>query len=180
MRVSSRIGNLDRLKFGDLLTAFLKARPRLEATVRARTLNRATAEDVVQDAWLKLDAADAIIPIDNVGGYLSRVVSNAVTDHFRKERRRSEIDHELSDILWDNIDTVSPEKVLIGRENLAILCKALDELPERSREIFLLNRMHGIPHRKIADQMGISDNAVYYHIRRALEHLARFRDEFMY
>ncbi|MCL8000328.1 sigma-70 family RNA polymerase sigma factor [Brucella sp. 21LCYQ03] len=143
-----------------------------------RTSNRATAEDVVQDAWLKLEAAEASTPVDNIGGYLSRVVNNAITDHFRKERRRSQIDQELSDILWESIDTISPEQVMIDRENLALLCNALDELPKKTREIFLLNRMQGVPHRKIAEQMGISDNAVYYHIRRALEHLAKFRDEF--
>ena len=178
MRVSLRIGNVDKLKLGNLLSAFMKARPRLEAAARMRTSNSSIAEDVVQDAWLKLEAANASTPVDNVGGYLSRVVNNAVTDHFRRERRRSEIDQELSEILWESVDTISPEKMLIDQENLALLCNALDELPDKTREIFLLNRMQGVPHRKIAEQMGMSDNAVYYHIRRALEHLAIFRDEF--
>jgi RNA polymerase sigma-70 factor (ECF subfamily) len=40
-----------------------------------------------------------------------------------------------------------------------------------------MNRIDGIPHRRIAEQMGMTDEAVYYHVRRALERLARLRDD---
>jgi RNA polymerase sigma-70 factor (ECF subfamily) len=74
---------------------------------------------------------------------------------------------------------VSPERTVIGRENLDAVRAALDELPEKTRRIFLMNRIDGIPHRRIAEQMGITDEAVYYHVRRALERLARLRDDFV-
>ena len=48
---------------------------------------------------------------------------------------------------------------------------------EKTRRIFLMNRIERIPHRRIAEQLGITDEAVYYHIRRALERLAALRDE---
>ncbi len=95
----------------------------------------------------------------------------------RKERRRSEIDLELSGLLWENVDEASPERVLIGRERLSSVCAALDELAPRTRQIFLMNRVEQIPHRRIAESLGITEEAVYYHIRRALERLAELRDE---
>jgi RNA polymerase sigma-70 factor (ECF subfamily) len=58
------------------------------------------------------------------------------------------------------------------------VCLALDNLPEKTRRIFLMNRIEHISHRKIAEKLGISDEAVYYHIRRALERLAKVRDTF--
>ena len=169
---------LDNLHFGKLLATFLSLRPRLEAAARARTGSRAQAEDILQDTWLKLDKARTGGPIDNPGGYITQVARNALTDQHRKDRRRGEIDDELNEVLWEKQDTVSPERILIGREAVRAVETILAELPERTRQIFLMNRIDGISHRKIASQLGISDEAVYYHIRRALERLASVRDEF--
>lgn len=163
--------------FRKLVSAFLKARPRLETVAQARTGCRATAEDLLQDAWLRLEKVPSDVSIENPAGFIVHVTKRTIADHVRKERRRSEIDADVSDILWDDVDKISPERSLIGRENLEAVCEALDELPEKTRRIFLLNRIGHIPHRKIAEQLGISDEAVYYHIRRALERLAELRDD---
>lgn len=168
---------VDRLKLGKLIGAFVKARPRLEASARARTGCRATAEDLVQDAWLKLEDTRLDAEVHNPGGFITQVASTTVAGHLRKERRRAEIDAEISGLLWDSVDEASPERMLIGRENLRAVCAALDALPARTRRIFLMNRIEQIPHRRIAEMLGISDEAVYYHIRRALERLAVLRDE---
>lgn len=169
---------VDRLSFGKLIGAFAKVRPRLQAAAKARTGCSATAEDLMQDTWLKLENAgveDSVI--HNPAGFITRVAQHAVTSHLRNQRRRNEIDGELTEILWENCDLVSPERALIGRENLKAVRKALDELPEKTRTIFLMNRIDGISHRQLAELHGITSEAVYYHIRRALEHLADLRSE---
>jgi len=168
---------VNRLKLANLMGAFAKARPRLEAIARARTGCRATAEDLIQDTWLKLENTRFDGSIDNPGGYITKVAGSVVSSHTRKERRRSEIDAELSDLLWESVDMVSPERALIGRERLSAVHAILDELPEKTRRIFLMNRIEQVPHRRIAEALGISEEAVYYHIRRALERLAAFRDD---
>ena len=172
----------DRLHHGDNLLWRVQAAPRLSAIQfatqhpglgwTAMWLSRAQAEDILQDTWLKLDKARTGGPIDNPGGYITQVARNALTDQHRKDRRRGEIDDELNEVLWEKQDTVSPERILIGREAVRAVETILAELPERTRQIFLMNRIDGISHRKIASQLGISDEAVYYHIRRALERLA--------
>ena len=83
---------MDRFTLGKLLAAFLQVRPRLEAVARARTGNRALAEDLIQDTWFKLEAAQLDGPIDNPAGFIIQVANNTVTDHLRKERRRADID----------------------------------------------------------------------------------------
>lgn len=167
---------MDRLKLGQLLTAFAALKQRLESLAQARTGSRAIAEELVQDTWLKLSGSRGDV-IDNPGGFISQVARNTVTDHLRKERRRAEIDAELSDLLWPGIDEVSPERTLIGREQVQRVRAVLGELPEKTRKIFLMNRIDGIPHRRIAELFDMTDEAVYYHIRRALERLATLRDE---
>lgn len=169
---------VEKLDLKRLMAAFVKMRPRLEAAALARVRSAATAEDLVQDTWVKLEKARTAAAIDNPAGFVAQVARNTVSDHLRKERRRSEIDSEVSGLLWEGIDEVSPERMVIGRENLDAVRAALDELPEKTRRIFLMNRIDGIPHRRIAEQMGITDEAVYYHVRRALERLARLRDDF--
>lgn len=164
-------------QFGKLIATFLKARPRLETVAEARTGNRSTAEDLLQDAWLRLEKVRSDVPIENPAGFIVSVTKRTVIDHVRKERRRAEIDTEISDVLWESVDEISPERYLIGRESLEAVCAVLDELPEKTRRIFLMNRIERIPHRRIAEQLGITDEAVYYHIRRALERLAALRDQ---
>ncbi|MHC5655433.1 RNA polymerase sigma factor [Stappia sp.] len=167
-----------RLQLANLIGAFVKARPRLEAVAQARIGSRAIAEDLMQDVWLRLEAASLDAPIENPVGFVTRVARNTVTDHLRKERRRGEIDTELSQVLWEGAEEISPERTLIARQRLHAVCLALDNLPEKTRRIFLMNRIEHISHRKIAEKLGISDEAVYYHIRRALERLAKVRDTF--
>lgn len=159
------------------LSAFFQARNRLKTIATARTGNWATAEDLLQDTWLKIENRRGEDVIDNPAGFITQVVRHAVSDHVRKERRRAEIDAEIAGLLWETTDEISPERTVIGQENLARVATVLDELPEKTRRIFLLNRIDQVPHRRIAEMIGISDEAVYYHIRRALEHLSELRDQ---
>ncbi|WP_197032531.1 RNA polymerase sigma factor [Rhizobium sp. CF080] len=168
---------MNKLGIGKLLSAFLQVRPRLEATATKWTGNRAIAEDLLQDTWLKLESRSGERSIENPAGFVAQVAKNTISDHARKERRRAEIDSDVADLLWEATDEISPERTTIGKENLKAVSAALDELPERTRRIFLLNRIDQISHRRIAEMFGITDEAVYYHIRRALEHLADIRDQ---
>lgn len=161
-----------------LFATFLKIRPQLESFAHARTGSRATAEDLVQDTWARLETATLKAPIEHPGTFIGRITNHAIVDHARKERRRAGINAELSDLIWERRDDISPERIAIGRERLRAASRILDELPEKTRRIFLMNRIEGITHRRIAKQLGITDEAVYYHIRRALERLAELRDEF--
>ncbi len=157
--------------------AFMAIRPQLVATAQSRLGSRALAEDLVQETWLKLETARSEAPVENPGDFIAQVTRNAIRDHFRKERRRAAIDAEVNGLIWEESDEISPERTLIGCENLRAVQAALQELPEKTRRIFLMNRIGNIPHRRIAEMLDMSDEAVYYHIRRALEHLAQLRDE---
>jgi len=165
-------------RIGQLLEAFASLRPRMEALARSRAGNREAAEDLMQDTWIKLSLSASGAAVENPAGFVTAAARNTVVDHVRKDRRRAEIDAEVQSLLWDATDDISPERVVIGREMLKMVESALDEMPERSRRIFLMNRLGGISHRQIARQLGISEEAVYYHIRRVLERLAAVRDSF--
>lgn len=159
-----------------LMTSFATLRPRIEALTRGRVGCSATAEDIVQDTWIRLSKVRNDETIDNHASFAMRAAKNAAIGHFRKQKRRSEIDAEVNELLWQSVDEISPERVVMGRDMLRAVDAALKTMPEKSRRIFLMNRLGGISHREIARQLGISDEAVYYHIRRVVERLAEFRD----
>lgn len=61
-----------------------------------------------------------------------------------------------------------------ARRRLRQLEGAVAELPERTRRIFVLNRLHGETYQEIADRLGVSVSTVQKHLMRALAH-AMFR-----
>jgi RNA polymerase sigma factor (sigma-70 family) len=165
-----------RMELTKLLSSFAALRPRIEAMTRGRVGCGATAEDIAQDTWIRLANAGDGDAIDNHAAFAMRAAKNAVIGHFRKQKRRSEIDAEVSDLLWPSIDELSPERVVMGRDMLRAVEAALGTMPERSREIFLMNRLGGVSHREIARRLAVSEETVYYHIRRVVERLAEVRD----
>lgn len=132
----------------------------------------------MQDTWIKLSTLEDTTAISNPPAFMQRVARNLAVDHYRKERRRTSLDEELKDILWESVDEASPERILMGREMLAAVERKLAELPAQSRDIFLMNRFQGKTHRAIAEELGVSEQTVYYHIRRVLDELGRVRDAF--
>lgn len=167
---------VEKNKLARFLEVFLALRPRLSVSARLRTGSHAAADDLLQDTWMKLDrsTSDKIV---NTAGFVSRVAHNATIDYLWKERRRTKFAEELANFADNGVDDLSPERHLISQQNLRAVEAALDTLPEKTRRIFLMNRLEGISHRRLAERFGMSEEAVYYHIRRALEKLAAVRDE---
>ncbi len=178
LAAASGVTIMSSLPLKRLLKVFVSDRPQLEAAVYQRVHCSATTADVMQDTWLKLEAVGEEATIENAEGFVRRVAQNAATDHVRKERRRSTIDHEVHGLLWETETEFTPERILMGRQALKEVEGALATLPEQSRRIFLMNRFDGQTHREIAAQLRISETAVYYHVRRVLEHLAAVRERF--
>ncbi|WP_073014228.1 RNA polymerase sigma factor [Roseibium suaedae] len=152
-------------------------KPQLLAVTRQRRVDRSLADDLIQESWVKVQTAVSDQNIENLAGYVHRTLSNTTLDHLRREKRRREIDAEVQDILSEGTYDISPERAVMAREMLEVVTEALNAMPERSRRIFLMNRIDGLSHRKIAALEGISEEAVYYHIRRVLERLATARAE---
>jgi RNA polymerase sigma-70 factor (ECF subfamily) len=66
------------------------------------------------------------------------------------------------------VDEISPEREAIGRDNYVRFVEALEELPERPRMVFVLNRFEEMTGREIAAMLGISQRQVEKDISRVL------------
>lgn len=134
------------------------------------------AAEVAQDAFLRLHRMEQPENLDNARAFLFQVASNLAIDqlrrrtlHFRfvkKEKSLAE-DGEPFD---SNASAASPEKILSAREKLADIYQAIDELPFKTRQAFLLHRHTGLSYQEIAVEMGVSVSSVEKYILEALKH----------
>jgi len=150
----------------------------LQRFVERRTGSPALAEDVLQETWIRASKAGGPLP-DNVRAYLFRMVANLTTDHLRRDRSKQrwelassnphagtgESDQDLPEQAAND-----PADVTLSRQEFAVLSRAVDELPDKCREVFLLYRGLGMTMREVAQQLSISEKTVEKHIARAMLH----------
>lgn len=145
------------------------------------TGNRARAEDVLQETWLKVvRSAAGYQPKARFTTWLYTVARNLCVDSARKESYRKA--DSLEDTGVDGTSrplepaadgSQSPDRMAHQLELRPLLEKALQGLPEEQREVFVLREYSGIPFKEIADVTGVSENTVKSRMRYALEGLRR-------
>ncbi|KQM99321.1 hypothetical protein ASE85_11540 [Sphingobium sp. Leaf26] len=158
-----------------LLEAFMQTRPALLRYLTVRGATAEEAEDILQDIGLKL-STDQVGLVDQPRAYLYRMATNHFLLHRRTAGRRARREeawvdaHSGASRATDQ--TPSAEARIMHRQRLALLQRALDALPERTRQIFRRFRIDGEPQRAIAADIDISVSAVEKHLARAYEAVA--------
>jgi RNA polymerase sigma factor (sigma-70 family) len=112
----------------------------------------AEAEDAVQDAWLRLGRTDPG-DIDNLGGWLTTVVSRICLDQLRarKSRREESTADRFPDPLVTEVDAVDPEHEAVLSDSLGMaIMVVLDELGPAERLAFVLHDVFGLAFAEIA------------------------------
>ncbi|MFF7706767.1 sigma-70 family RNA polymerase sigma factor [Pseudomonas sp. NPDC007930] len=147
------------------LEVFLAERPRMEAVVAKRVGCRQTAADLVQDLFLRFWRRPQA-PVGELRHYLMRSAGNLAIDHLRSQGARERLADGLAPL--ESASGPAPDAALEVGSDLRHVEAALRALPERTRRIFLLNRIHGRTYADIAKAMQVSQSAVEKHMMRAL------------
>lgn len=138
-----------------------------------------TAEDLMQEIWIRANQREDALPaITNPRAYLFSTAANLVTDYLRTQSRRDRLLNDTQSYLWKDVDTLTPERYVIARDELNHMGQSLADLRPISRKIFYLNRFGGYTIKQIAEEIGVSTGAVSYHIKLVLDQLACARDDF--
>ena len=123
------------------------------------------SEDIVQDCfslvWERLSSDKA--QVENMKSYLFSMVRNKSLDYLQNEKR---IETTVS--VAELNEELVQEEVEERSEMEARMWTAIDSLPERCREIFLLNKRDGLKYKEIAEQLGLSVNTVDNQVSKAL------------
>ncbi len=146
---------------------------------RRRVRDRAHAEDLVQDALLRVIRASEFEVIEHPESYVFKVAANLLKDARRHAVRhptvtRAAVEEDREGEVWEAlVDDRSPERVLDGEISLAQVLQALSELSELTRNVFILFRLEHMKQKDIAALYGIAQSTVEKHVMRAVLHLAR-------
>jgi len=135
--------------------------------VEKRVGNRALAEEILQEAFIKsLDKADTIE--ESAIGWFYRVLRNAIVDHYRRQAITTKRLEALA---------AEPEPVVDEAELRATVCKCVAELAETLKPEYAtaLRRIEidGISVKDYADEVGISSNNAGVRVFRAREALRK-------
>ncbi|MFC4278071.1 RNA polymerase sigma factor [Achromobacter aloeverae] len=135
--------------------------------------DRHEAEDALQESFTRLAAAGQATSPRNQRPYLFQIAANLLRDRAREQSRQGPVKMVSFDDPETRADDVPvdasacPVSSTAHRERLHRLGQALQELPERQREAFVLHRFDGLTQDEVADRMGISRRMVTKHLSRA-------------
>lgn len=147
--------------------------------IRKRARNEEDAKDILQDVWFQFSNFANVEDLENIGAWLYRVARNRVTDRYRKKTTDS-----LEDFIYEgddetNIfkelllldDTNNPELTLFKENFWDKLMEALEELPEKQREVFIWNEIEDLTLQQIADKTGENIKTIISRKGYAVKHL---------
>lgn len=147
-----------------------------------------SALDIVQDSMLKLAEKYADRPPEELPMLFQRILQNTIRDWFRRQKVRStwtslfssfggsdDDDHDILETLaaenTSNIP-VSPADQLEQSQVLALIEEAIQKLPARQREAFMLRYWEELDVAETAEAMGCSQGSVKTHCSRAVNALS--------
>lgn len=138
--------------------------------------DRAVARDIVHDVCLNLIEAPPAGEIRVPLAFLREVMTRRAIDHYRGEQGRRAWVESVAE-LPDGPDSGSlgrdPAAILAGREWLVHLVRAIEALPPRCRDVFVMHKIHEYPQAAVAEHLGISVKTVEKHVRLGLESCRR-------
>jgi RNA polymerase sigma-70 factor (ECF subfamily) len=146
--------------------------------------DRAEAEDLTQEVFVRLIAAMDRQDVRDADSLVFKIATNLLRDRMRRAASHGKAhisefnDHLVSELTREFVEEQSPERLVLARVEISAVLKALAELGERTKDIYVLFRLEGMKQRQIAALYGTGISTVEREVARATLHLAlRFRPE---
>lgn len=147
-------------------------RPALMSFFLRRVRNHAEAEDMTQEVFARLLGSNEA-PTSALDAYIFQTASNLLADRARRARVRADYRETIGQIDGHGVEPLDPHRHAAGRAALETFARSLDDLPERTRAIFMLYRLENVSQTDIADALGISSSAVKKHVAKAMAFLMK-------
>jgi len=137
--------------------------------IAARVGSTQEAREIAQESYVQLLRLNGPGAISYLRAFLFKTAANLVTDRLRQRDRRRNV-ASMGDMDFVAFD-LSPERLVASEQAMTMLRKAVEELPPRCRQVFLLHRVHELSTEQIATRIGIGERMARRYLARALEHL---------
>jgi len=161
---------------------FFEYHPRL-LRFALRFVDEPTAEDIVQNCFLRLWRKKEDTVLSNIKALLFMMVRNECLNELK--HRVVSGTTSLDDIMekdgseqlyWQDF-APDADATLLGKDLQKLIDEILTHVSDKTREVFQISRQQGLKTKEIAEQMGISRQAVEKHINNALETLKKHLPE---
>jgi RNA polymerase sigma-70 factor (ECF subfamily) len=140
--------------------------PALRAWLSRRRLGGLDIDDVIQEAYTRLIAAESVAHVYDARSYTFQIAGSVVIDHLRRMKVVPIASVPDFDYLEVVSEDPSPERQAIDRDELHRLAQMIARLPGKIRDVFTLRRVHGLSQREVAHRLGLSESTVEKHMAR--------------
>jgi RNA polymerase sigma-70 factor (ECF subfamily) len=145
-----------------------EAQRELLGFVYRRVKDKALAEDIVQDVFVKVyTRIDQLKDNDKLRSWMYQITRNSIADHFRSQQK----DVLLDDIKWDSESNPLNECVTVCLQQM------ISTLPQKYREAFELSEVHNVSQVDLAKRLSISYSGAKSRVQRARQMLREKMEE---
>lgn len=137
----------------------------LHAFLMTRVRDPQEAKEVAQEAYVQLLQLDRPDAIGFLRAYLFKTAANIAINRAKQRRVRGALDR--LDDPEPPVDWLSPDRHVLGRQQLWLLRRALVELPPNCRRAFILYRFKEWSQEQIANELGVNERMVRHYLVRA-------------
>lgn len=160
----------------DFTETYFTYYPKLVRFATEFVLFKEDAENITQDVFMNLwERQDALDHVENMNAYIFRLTKNRCLDYLKhkmsEEKYATAVQTDFEfDLKLQSLDRFDTD--IIGVEGLENqIMAAIDTLPARCREIFMLSRFEELRYKEIAERLGVSVNTVENQMAIALRKL---------
>jgi RNA polymerase sigma-70 factor (ECF subfamily) len=131
-------------------------------------------DDVVQESYLRIWKARAVHPIASAKAFLFQIARRLAVDSVRRERHDFVAD--VREIAEQRVSLLQPAvaEAATALERARLLADAIEDLPARCREIFVMRKLQDFSQRETAMRLGLSERTVEVQVARAMKRCAGY------
>lgn len=124
-------------------------------------------EDIAQEAYIRAFKVEQNSEVEHPKALIFTIARNIALSELRSKARRVTDYMEECQAMPEAVSHTAEEEV-VALEHLEHYCGAVDKLPEQCRRVYLLRKVHGLPHKEIAERLNITVRSVERHLQKGM------------
>ncbi|MBL8505120.1 MAG: sigma-70 family RNA polymerase sigma factor [Methylobacillus glycogenes] len=158
----------------NLITSLTRHYDELVDYIRRRFGDKGFAREIVHDMCVHLMEKPSLPEARQPIAFLKRVSHNMAVNECRAEAVRKRLMESMAELPETAAEITDPARALQAQREIAQLAQAVDRLPLRCKQVFIMHKIHDMSQADVAQQLGISVKMVERHTRLGLAACRQF------
>ena len=160
-----------------LITSLTRHYDELVDYIRRRFGDKGFAREIVHDVCVHLMEKPSLPEARQPVAFLKRVSHNMAVNECRAEAVRKRLMESMAELPESAAETADPARALEAQREIALLAQAIERLPLRCKQVFIMHKIHDMSQAEVAQQLGISIKMVERHTRLGLAACRQFLEQ---